>query len=158
MRAIVTLLFLLALSFAAGEDVVITSDRFEADESSRVTRFLGHVWMKKGSDELNATKVTVYFDDKRKPKRYEAVGKVSFVIHMKENGQWYTGKSERLVYRPKGQVYELYGHVVLKEPARDRTVTGEKVIVEKLSGKALVEGQGDRPVKFIFRVEENNAS
>ena len=158
MRAILTLLFLFILAFAAGEQVTITSDRFEADETNRITRFLGHVHMKKGNDELNATKVVVYFDPRRKPRRYEAIGNVSFVIHMKENDHWYTGKSDRLVYRPQGRIYELYGHVVLKEPARERTVTGEKVIVEKVSGKATVEGQGDKPVKFIFKVEENNAS
>ena len=159
MRGILALLLVVvAPAFAAGEEVTITSDRFEADETSRITRFLGHVHMKKGVDELNASKVTVYFDARRKPERYEATGKVSFVIHMKEDGHLYAGKSDRLVYRPKGQIYELYGHVVLREPAQERTITGEKVIVEKESGKAKVEGVGDRPVKFIFRVEENNAS
>ena len=143
---------------AESERVEITSDRFDADERTLVTRFLGHVHMKKGLDELNATKVVVYFDAKRKPKRYEATGKTSFVIHMKNEGQFYVGKAGKLVYIPSTQRYELYGAVVLKEPKLGRTVTGEKVIVDKTDGRALVEGGGDKPVKFIFRVEENNAS
>ncbi len=142
---------------ATAEEVTITSDRFEADEQSRVTKFLGHVHMKKGTDELNATKVNVYFNAKRKPLKYEALGKVSFVIHMKEDPKWYSGKADRLVYRPAGEIYELYGHVVLKEPALDRTVTGEKVVVEKQSGRATVEGGAHKPVKFIFKVEEKDA-
>jgi lipopolysaccharide export system protein LptA len=144
--------------YGASEQVEITSDRFEADEVKLVTKFIGHVHMKKGRDELNASKVIVYFDKKRKPKRYEAIGNASFVILMKKEGQLYTGKADRLVYLPARQRYELYGDVVLKEPRLDRTVRGEKVVVEKLSGKASVEGNGKRPVKFIFKVEENNAS
>ncbi len=144
--------------YALSEQVEITSDRFEADEVKRVTKFLGHVHMKKGNDELNASRVIVYFDEKRKPIRYEAIGKTSFVIHMRQKGQYYTGKAEKLVYRPKKQIYELYGNVVLKEPKMDRTVTGEKVVVEKLNGRASVEGNGNRPVRFIFKVEERNAS
>ncbi len=142
---------------AAGEQVEITSDRFEADERALITKFLGHVHMKKGRDELHADKVIVYFDAKRNPKRYEAIGHTSFVIVMKE-GQLYTGKANRLVYLPATQRYELYGAVVLKEPKMERTVSGEKVIVDKDTGRASVEGGGNKPVKFIFRVEENNAS
>jgi lipopolysaccharide export system protein LptA len=143
--------------FAATEQVEIVSDRFEADDVVHVAKFLGHVRMKKGADELNASKVVVYFDAKRKPIRYEAIGNASFVIHMKEKGQYYTGKAQKLIYRPKSQLYELYGGVVLREPALDRTVTGEKVVVEKLNGKARVEGSGGKPVRFIFKVEERDA-
>ncbi len=145
------------LAFAASEQVEITSDRFEADERTLVTKFIGHVHMKKGRDELNASKVVVYFDAKRKPKRYEAIGQASFAIFMKKEGQLYTGRADKLVYIPAAQRYELYGNVVLREPRLERTVTGQKVIVEKTSGKASVEG-GKKPVKFIFKVEENNAS
>ncbi|WP_201353400.1 lipopolysaccharide transport periplasmic protein LptA [Hydrogenimonas urashimensis] len=154
-KSVMTLLAVSVL-FAAAERVEILSDRFEADDVKHVAKFLGHVRMKKGADELNASKVVVYFDAKRKPLRYEAIGKASFVIHMKKEGQLYTGKADKLVYLPKEQRYELYGSVVLKEPRLDRTVTGEKVVVEKLSGRASVEGGGDKPVKFIFKVEERD--
>lgn len=142
--------------FAASEQVEILSDRFEADDVTHVAKFIGHVRMKKGADELNASKVVVYFDANRKPIRYEAIGNASFEIHMREKDQYYTGRAQKLVYRPKTQLYELYGGVVLKEPKLERTVTGEKVIVEKLSGRASVEGKGDKPVKFIFKVEERD--
>ncbi|BDY13917.1 lipopolysaccharide transport periplasmic protein LptA [Hydrogenimonas cancrithermarum] len=143
--------------YAASEQVEITADRFEASETERLTKFIGHVHMKKGPDELNASKVFVYFDKARKPMRYEAVGNTSFVIHM-DNNQTYVGRADRLLYRPGKEIYELFGNVVLKEPRLDRTLMGEKVVVEKISGKAHVEGKEDKPVKFIFKVEDKNAS
>ena len=149
---------LLAGLIYAAERVEIVSDGFEGDEKARISKFIGHVHMKKGGDELNASKVIVYFDTKRKPFKYEAIGKVSFIIYMKDRKSLYTGKAGKLIYRPATQTYELYDHVVLKEPKLDRTITGSKVIVEKIAGKASVSGQGNKPVRFIFKVEDDNAS
>jgi len=156
LRKILTLLMCAAIALVSAENVEITADHFEADQMKKVTEFIGNVHMKKGSDELNATKVYVYFDDKRKPVRYEAVGKSSFVIHM-QNGRYYVGKADKLVYRPGSELYELYGNVVLKEPKLDRTIMGEKVVVEKVTGRANVEGDDGKPVRFIFKVEEPDA-
>jgi len=153
-----TLLCLMAVAlYAVSEQVEITADRFEASETERLTKFIGHVRMKKGLDELNASKVLVYFDKARKPLRYEAVGNASFLLHM-ENNRTYAGRADRLLYHPGKEIYELFGNVVLKEPRLDRTLMGEKVVVEKISGKAHVEGKEDRPVKFIFKVEDKNVS
>jgi len=148
-------LLLAAVSTLYAENVEITADHFEADQLKRVTRFSGNVHMKKGSDELNATRVFVYFDENRKPERYEAVGESSFIIHM-QNGSYYVGKADKLVYKPLDDLYELYGNVVLKEPNMDRTIIGEKVVVDKSTGRANVEGNDTRPVKFIFKVEDTD--
>ncbi len=156
MKKILTVLICAAATLVSAENVEITADHFEASQVKRVTEFSGNVHMKKGNDELNATKVYVYFDDERKPIRYEAVGKSSFIIHM-QNGGYYVGKAEKLVYRPGSELYELYGNVVLKEPKLDRTIMGEKVVVEKSTGRANVEGDDGKPVKFIFKVEEPDA-
>ncbi len=144
-------------SIGAAENVEITADHFEADQLKKITEFSGNVHMKKGNDELNASKVLVFFDKNRKPIRYEAVGKSSFIVYM-QNGRYYVGRADRLVYLPKKEVYELYGNVVLKEPLLERTIFGEKVVVEKSTGRARVKGDEKRPVKFIFKVEESNAS
>ncbi len=145
------------ISIGAAENVEITADHFEADQLKKITEFIGNVHMKKGNDELNASKVLVFFDKNRKPIRYEAVGKSSFIVYM-QNGRYYVGRADRLVYLPKKEVYELYGNVVLKEPLLERTIFGEKVVVEKSTGRARVKGDEKRPVKFIFKVEESNAS
>ncbi|NPA30260.1 MAG: lipopolysaccharide transport periplasmic protein LptA [Epsilonproteobacteria bacterium] len=149
---------LLIAVFAAAanttEQVEITSDRFEADEGKMISKFIGHVHMVKGPDELNASKVIVYFDAKRNPKRYEAIGNASFIVHMQKNDEYYTGKADKLVYKPVKQIYEFYGHVVLRQPKLDRTVKGDEVIVDRLTGKSTVKGNKHKPVKFIFQVEE----
>ncbi len=158
MRKKVALLFAVVAAVCAGtrEQVEITSDRFEADEVKMISKFIGHVHMKKGPDELNASQVIVYFDAKRNPKRYEAIGNASFVVHMTKNDEYYTGKADKLVYKPVEQIYEFYGHVFLRQPRLDRTVKGDEVIVDRLSGKSSVKGNASKPVKFIFQVEEKS--
>ncbi len=156
-KYVILMAVLSAILYGASGEVQITADKFEADENSQKSVFIGHVSMKKKGDELNATKIIVLFDSNRKPLRYEAIGNASFVLHMR-NGQIYIGSANRLIYLPDEEIYQLFGHVVLKEPLLDRTVMGEKVVVERKSGKARVEGSGDRPVKFIFKIEERNAS
>ncbi len=146
----------MAVTLLAAENVEITADHFEASQTKKVTEFRGNVHMKKGSDELNASKVIVYFDDERRPLRYEAIGESSFIIHMR-SGQYYVGRADRLVYWPGRELYELFGNVVLKEPKLERTILGEKVLVEKSTGRANVEGETGKPVKFIFKVEESDA-
>ena len=141
----------------ASERVEILSDRFEADEVKRMTTFWGHVRMKKGRDELNASKVVVHFDAERRPTRYEASGGAKFRLYMKKGEQLYTGRADRLIYEPAKGRYELVGGVVLNEPNLSRTLKGERVTVDRVSGKASVEGEGDKPVKFIFKVDDDGA-
>ena len=138
--------------FSSGR-VEITADHFEANDLKKVTKFIGNVHMIKGIDELKADKVYVHFDAKKKPIKYEAIGDVKFTIAMND-GKVYKGQSGRLVYIPKTEVYELYENVKLFDTKLDRTLIGEKVFVDKQSGKARVEGSKEKPVKFIFNVEE----
>jgi len=152
------LLLLLATStLFSSQQVEITADHFEASDVKKVTKFIGNVRMIKGVDELNASKIFVYFDEKTKPIRYEAIGSVKFIITMND-GKRYKGQSGRLVYIPKTEIYELYESVKLFDVKLDRTLIGEKVFVDKQSGKARVEGSKEKPVKFIFKIEEGNVS
>ncbi len=157
MKKYLLLLFLTIGTLFSSQQVEITADHFEANDLKRITKFIGNVHMTKGIDELNASKIYVYFDIKKKPIKYEAIGSVKFTITM-NNGKRYNGESQRLVYNPNTEVYELYEDVKLFDTELDRTILGEKVFVNKQSGRAKVEGGKDQPVKFIFRVEENNES
>jgi len=141
----------------SSQQVEITADHFEASDVNKVTKFIGNVHMIKGVDELNASKVFVYFDEKKKPVRYEAIGSVKFIITMND-GKRYIGQSGRLIYIPKTEIYELYESVKLFDVKLDRKLIGEKVFVDKQSGKAKVEGNKEKPVKFIFKIEEKNVS
>ena len=148
------MLFSLSMLIASNR-VEITADRFEASDKNKVTKFIGNVHMIKGIDELNASKVFVYFDAKKKPVKYEAIGSVKFIITMND-GKRYKGQSERLIYIPKTEIYELYENVKLFDIEAVRTLIGEKIFVDKRSGKARVEGSKEKPVKFIFTIEEGS--
>ena len=151
-------LLLLFLNFGllfSSEQVEITADHFEASDVKKVTKFIGNVSMVKGVDELKASKVHVYFDANKKPIKYEAIGNVKFTITI-DSGNRYKGESERLIYIPKTEVYELYGNVKLFDVELDRVLIGEKVFVDKQSGKAKVDGNKKKPVKFIFTIEKED--
>jgi len=155
-KYLLLLLLVTTTLFSSGQ-VEITADHFEANDAKKVTKFIGNVHMIKGVDELKASKVFVYFNEKKKPIRYEAIGSVKFTITMND-GKIYRGQSGRLVYIPKTEIYELYESVKLFDIKLDRTLIGEKVFVDKQSGKARVEGSKEKPVKFIFKIEEENVS
>lgn len=157
MKKYLLLLLLATSTLFSSQQVEITADHFEASDVKKVTKFIGNVRMIKGVDELNASKIFVYFDEKKKPIRYEAIGSVKFIITMND-GKRYKGQSGRLVYIPKTEIYELYESVKLFDVKLDRTLIGEKVFVDKQSGKARVEGSKEKPVKFIFKIEEGNVS
>jgi len=157
LRKHLSLLLLVTSTLFSSGQVEITADHFEANEIKKVTKFIGNVHMIKGVDELNASNVLVYFDEKKKPIRYEAIGSVRFIITMND-GKVYKGQSGRLVYTPKTETYKLYESVRLFDIKLDRTLIGEKVFVDKQSGKARVEGSKEKPVKFIFKIEEENVS
>ena len=157
MKKFLLLMILTVNTLLSSQQVEITADHFEASDVNKVTKFIGNVHMIKGVDELNASKVFVYFDEKKKPVRYEAIGSVKFIITMND-GKRYIGQSGRLIYIPKTEIYELYESVKLFDVKLDRKLIGEKVFVDKQSGKAKVEGNKEKPVKFIFKIEEKNVS
>ena len=66
MKKITTILMLCTLSLLA-EQVKITADAFEGNEKKGITTFIGNVKIKKGNDELNASRVTVLTDKDRSP-------------------------------------------------------------------------------------------
>ena len=76
------LLFLVTFGLFAlhAQELKIISDNFKGDQSKGVSVFTGNVKVTKGTDELNASKVTIYTDAARKPIKYVAEGDVSFYI------------------------------------------------------------------------------
>jgi len=106
LRHLYFLTFFLLLSLQA-EQLKIVAKSFNGDEKSGVTVFKGNVQITKGSDELNASIVTVYTNAKRKPTKYVAKGKVSFYIKT-QNRAVYQGKAEKAVFLPTKKEYHFY--------------------------------------------------
>lgn len=138
------------------EQVKITADAFEGNEKKGITIFSGNVKIKKESDELNASKVTVFTDKERSPYRYEAEGSVSFYIDLPDNNATYKGDAGKVVYLPLKQEYQFYTDVHLYQLGTNRKVFGDKVMLNAIDGNAKALGKEKAPVIMIFNVKEKD--
>ncbi|WP_200763901.1 lipopolysaccharide transport periplasmic protein LptA [Nitrosophilus alvini] len=142
--------------FMLAENVEIVSNSFEADEMKRISIFEGNVNIKRGSDEINASKVIVYFDENKKPFKYEAIKNVKFLIILNKN-KIYSGRAGKIIYLPKKAEYIFEKNVYIHQKPEDRKIYGEKIIINKESGQAKVTGKDSKPVKFIFKIDDNSS-
>lgn len=146
----------LILFFAAvilnAEQIEIISDNFEADEGKRISKFIGNVKVKKGKDVITSDKLVIKFDEKKNPTTYEATGKAKFRVKIKDKN--YKGKAKKIIYEPNKQIYIFIGDAFLNEIETNKKLYGEKIQVDESTGKHKVVGKKNRPVKFIFKVNE----
>lgn len=142
-----------ALSLFAAEQLKIVADEFRANEKAGYTVFEGNVHIKKGSDELNASKVEVHIDSERTPTKYIAEGAASFFIKA-ENNSTYQGKAHKVVYLPLKQEYRFFGDVHLKQLDQHKQIDGEEVVVNIKEGTAAAKGAKKQPVIMIFNLPE----
>ncbi len=154
MKILITFFICILPLFA--QNIEITAENFEGDEKEGYSVFTGNVNVINAGNELNASKVTVFFDSDKNAKRYEAVGEVSFYIDQEQSN--YKGDCGRLVYFPRQSRYEFYEAVQLYDITNDRFISGREVHVDTVSGQARVAGSKDAPAKFIFETKENNAT
>ena len=132
--------------------VMITADEFRANENSLKSTFLGHVKIVKKDDKIFSNIVTIFFDKDKKPIKYEAKKNVKFTIKLKDS--FLDGSANRLVYVPKSNKYILEGKVDVKEFPQNRKIQASKVIINLNENKIDIFGEKNRPVKFIFEVED----
>jgi len=144
-------IFLTTLSFA--QELKIKANSFKADEKKGLSTFEGDVKILKGSDELNASKVTIFTDEKNKPTKFIALGSVSFKIKTKQNAR-YEGTANRVIYIPKDKEYHFYESVYLKQIDEKKEIRGDEVILNITDGKAYAKGLQKEPVIMIFNIEE----
>jgi len=147
-------LFLLFTSvvFGAMTQISITSDSFEASENEHKSTFLGNVVITKLNDIIQAKKAIVFFDQENKPIKYQAIEDVNFSIDL--NDSTIKGKCDDLIFVPKSKVYTLKGKVDLLQLPSNRKIKATKVIIETKTNKINITGDKNKPVKFIFEVED----
>ncbi len=151
-RLLLVVSFFTPLLLLAEERVEVSADSFEADELKRVSHFRGSVYIKKGSDEIKSQTLIISFGEDNRPTKYEAVGSVSFKISTKE--QRFEGRSKKIIYEPIKKRYIASGDVYIVETTKDRILTGESIVIDRESGRSKISGAKDKPVKFIFTVDE----
>jgi lipopolysaccharide export system protein LptA len=148
---VIITLFLTSTLF--GEELKIKADSFSADQNSGISIFNGHVRIRKSSDELNASKVTIYTDKKNQPIEFVALGDVSFKITTKEKAQ-YEGTANKVIYKPLKKEYYFYHNVVLKQLNEKKEIEGDEVILNTEDGRAYAKGLKKKPVIMIFNIPE----
>lgn len=143
------LLVSLFLSVLNAEELKIKAETFSADQKTGISIFSGNVNMIKESDELNASKVTVYLDKEQKPFKFLAEKDVSFVIKT-EDGSHYSGKAQKVIYFPIKKEYHFFEKVNLKQLNDKKEIIGEEVILKTIEGTASAKGGKKEPVIMIF--------
>jgi len=150
------LLFLAVfLTSLFAQELKVVADSFEADEKQGVSIFKGNVRITKGSDEMNATKVTIHIDEKRHPVNYVAEGDVHFFITTEDNAT-YSGKAQKAFFAPDEQEYRFSGDVELMQLNEKKKIVGDNVIVNMIKGTAIAQGKKNRQVIMIFKLEDKN--
>jgi len=135
------------------QELKVKSDSFYADQKKGFSVFTGNVNIIRGSDELNASKVTIYTDEKNQPTKFVSEGKSSFKIKA-EDGSMYKGKAHKVVYLPNKKEYQFFKNVHLKQLDKRKEIIGEEVVLNTVDGKATAKGAKNEPVIMIFNIED----
>ena len=143
----IALFVFISLSFLSGAKLEITADKFNIDNTRRVTTFQGAVTVIQNKDEIKSENIYVYTDESNNPIRFEAIKNVHFIIHAGEKK--YLGQCNSLVYQPLKDEYTLFGKVKLNQSDNSEVLMGEKIVINQKTQKAEVIG-GEKPVKLIF--------
>jgi lipopolysaccharide export system protein LptA len=154
MKFLLLLLSVIVTSLLS-EELKVVADSFEADEKRGVSIFKGNVSIKKGSDEMNASMVSIHVDKDRHPTSYVAEGDVHFFITTEDNAT-YSGKAQKAVFSPDEKEYQFSGDVELMQRNDKKKIVGDSVVVNMIKGTAIAQGKKNRPVIMIFELEEEN--
>ena len=153
-RVLLPLLFS-AVGFVAlhAQELKIRANSFTSDQKKGISVFKGDVNIIKEHDELNASQLTVFTDKNNRPKKFVAVGDVSFRITTKD-GSIYEGVANKSIYLPKKREYYFYKNVHLRELHDKKEILGDEVVLKTQDGKAYAKGLKKEPVIMIFDIDE----
>ena len=147
---ILTVFFTLTLF---SQELKIKANLFNADQKTGISVFEGDVNIIKGTDELNASKVTIYTNENQEPTKFVAEGNASFHIQTLE-GSVYRGKAQKVIYLPKKKEYYFFKNVHLMQVNEKKEIIGEEVVLKTIDGKAYAKGAKKEPVIMIFNIPD----
>ncbi len=150
MRLFVYLLTIsLMLSCLQAEELTISADSFSGNEKLGISVFEGNVKIKKGFDELNATRVEVLLNSQKQPVKYTAQGDVSIKLKTDE-GSVFSGVAQKVIFLPIEQEYRFYQDVELKQLDELKQISGDEVVVNIKNSTATAKGDGKKPIMMVF--------
>jgi len=132
--------------------VEIVSDAMHTESLKKEVHFVGHAKVKKEQDWIHADTIIVYFNENNETKKYKAIGNVDF--EFKNDKAHYKGKADTVEYFPLKSLYILTGKSNVDDLLNKRSVKGDKITVDMLTGDSIVEGSRKKPVKFIFEMKD----
>ncbi len=152
-KIIIQLLLLIILPFGLyAEKVEVTSKNFYAKDSENQAHFIDDVLVKQDKSWIHSDRLIVYFDDNNETIQYDAIGRATFEIF--KEGSHYKGKAHKVTYYPRTLEYLFAGDAIINDLTKDRQVKGNTIVIESVTGNAIVKGSGSKPVKFIFDTEK----
>lgn len=151
-KIILASLLIGGILWAKSENVEITSKHFEADEAKLISKFTGDVKVVKGYDTITSNTLIINFDKNKNPVKYTATGKAKFKLIL--NKKHYAGKADKIIYNPLKKYYRFIGNAFLQDIDTHKKIYGDDITIDQLNGKYDVKSSGNKPVKFIFKVED----
>lgn len=152
-KTIFITIFLTAALFS--QELKVKAKLFNADQKTGVSVFEGDVNIMRGSDELNASIVTIYTNEKQEPIKFIAEGNTSFKIKTLD-GSLYEGKAQKVIYLPQEKEYHFSKEVHLKQINEKKEIIGEEVVLKTIEGKAYAKGAEKEPVIMIFNMAQDS--
>lgn len=150
-RLIFTLILAPLFLYAASQ-VEISAEHFFADEKKGENILRGNVIVKRDKDLLRTSKLLVLTNKKRKATKYIASGNTRFEIMLAN--KLYKGSGDELVYDVGKDTYEINGNAFVEEPATNKKVSGDKIIIDRKQQTYSVLSDEQKPAKFVFELEE----
>ncbi|RDU57878.1 LptA/OstA family protein [Helicobacter sp. MIT 99-5507] len=148
------IIFIFISVFLYADDTLeVKALHFKADELKGIIELNENVEIKRGKDELYASKVIINIDKDRMPTNYSAYGGVDFVVVTKDN-RILKGKANEVYYNAINGEYKLVGDSKVIEDGTTNAVTGEEIIINNDIGYVNITGTSKKPAKIIFKLEE----
>ncbi len=152
-KIVIQLLLLLILPFGLhAEKVEVTSENFYAKDSENQAHFIDDVLVKQGKSWIHSDRLIVYFDENNETIQYDAIGNATFEIFKEQSH--YKGKAQKVTHFPRTAEYLFAGDAVINDLTKDRQVKGNTIVIESVTGNAVVKGTSKKPIKFIFDTEK----
>lgn len=122
----------------------IQADSAVFDQAKGTGEYRGHVLLKRGPEQLSATRMTIYLDARKQLSRVEAVGNpVAFT-----DGVDMQGHAAKLVYNVAGKSLMLTGNAYVKQGERE--FSGVEITYALDTKKVQAKGGDGQRVRLVL--------
>jgi len=145
------LLIIALVSFIFADMLHITSKKFYYDSKHLRSIFIDDVNATRGKDNILSDKMIVYFNKNKKPVKFEAIGRVKFILN--DENVTYKGHSDKLIYNFFTTDVFLIGNAFVKKLQTNESIKGDKIKLNRNNKTIEVKGT-KKPVNIIIKVNE----